>query len=73
MARPRGVSSSNGVIPRPRCGKVLRVHALSARVRDYDLGIAVPVCGLPEGHETYENCVSEEAVTRRREKRRDRS
>lgn len=50
----------------PRCGKVLEVRRLSARVRAYDFG-EVPLCGLPEGHESYSNCVSEEVVARTRE------
>jgi hypothetical protein len=47
---------------RPRCGKKLRTYRLN-RPRRYDFGDA-PVCGLPEGHESYSNCQSEESVKR---------
>ena len=64
----------NGVTPKPRCGKPLKVKAsnVPGRVRDYDLGLADPVCGLPRGHERYENCKSEESVEYWRQWRRRR-
>jgi hypothetical protein len=73
VARPRGVSSDNGVRPRPRCGKPLEVRRLAARVRVYDFGFTRPSCGLPEGHEAYVNCLSEETVEQLRRRRREKT
>lgn len=47
---------------KPRCGKKLRAYRLD-RMRSYDFG-EIPLCGLPEGHESYAGCKSEEAFRR---------
>ena len=51
--------------PRPRCGKKMKAYNLN-RVR----GPGSSVCGLPENHLGYQNCISEESLRRTQEQRR---